>query len=46
MQFEPPTKQADVTVNIADGDNSNQGVDSNRIVTGRWKTVFFGQPKS
>ncbi|KAG3077574.1 hypothetical protein C6341_g11414 [Phytophthora cactorum] len=42
MQFEPPTKQADVTVNIADGDNSNQGVDSNGIVTGRWKTGLFG----
>ncbi|KAJ8539148.1 hypothetical protein ON010_g12724 [Phytophthora cinnamomi] len=44
MQFEPPTKEADVTVNIVDGDNSTggQGVDSNGIVTGRWKTGIFG----
>lgn len=45
MQFEPPTKEADVTVNIADGDNNSsnyQGVDSNGIVTGRWKTGIFG----
>lgn len=44
MQFEPPTKEADVMVKIADGDNDsiNQGVDSNGIVTGRWKTGIFG----
>jgi hypothetical protein len=42
MQFEPPTKEADVTVNVADGDSSSQGVDSNGIVTGRWKTGIFG----
>lgn len=42
MQFEPPTKGADVKVNVADGDNSSQGVDSNGIVTGRWKTGIFG----
>ncbi|GMF09712.1 unnamed protein product [Phytophthora lilii] len=38
----PPTKEADVTIDVADGDNSNQGVDSNGIVTGRWKTGIFG----
>ncbi|KAH7460037.1 uncharacterized protein KRP23_14853 [Phytophthora ramorum] len=42
MQFEPPTKEADVMVNITDSDSSNQGVDSNGIVTGRWKTGIFG----
>ncbi|KAL7683821.1 putative PLAC8 motif-containing protein [Plasmopara halstedii] len=42
MQFEPPIKPADMTVNITDGENSNQGIDSNGIVTGRWKTGIFG----
>lgn len=41
MQYEP-AKDADVTVNVADGDSSSQGVDSNGIVTGRWKTGIFG----
>lgn len=41
MQFEPPTKSSDVTVNVA-GDSSSQGTDHNGIVTGRWKSGIFG----
>lgn len=42
MQFEPPIKPADMTIKITDGDNSNQSIDSNGIVIGRWKTGLFG----
>ncbi|RLN20533.1 hypothetical protein BBO99_00008184 [Phytophthora kernoviae] len=40
MQYEPA--KDDVKVAVAEGDNSSQGVDSNGIVTGRWKTGIFG----
>ncbi|RLN38436.1 hypothetical protein BBJ28_00002060 [Nothophytophthora sp. Chile5] len=41
-KFEPPTKMDDVSVPVADSDNSSQGVDANGIVTGRWKSSIFG----
>ncbi|KAI9909561.1 hypothetical protein PsorP6_015314 [Peronosclerospora sorghi] len=42
MQVEPPVKDNDVKLSVGDGDVTSQGVDSNGIVVGRWKTGIFG----
>lgn len=39
MDFQPPTKESDVAVDMGD---SNTGADHNGIVLGRWKTSLFG----
>jgi hypothetical protein len=41
MEFEPPTKSGDISVDI-NGESSSQGTDHNGIITGRWKTGIFG----
>ncbi|TDH66179.1 hypothetical protein CCR75_008468 [Bremia lactucae] len=46
MHFESLNKSADMAYSIADGDKSVQGVDSNGILTGRWKTGLFGFTES